>query len=527
MADSTLNITVKTDSKELQALVDRLNKGEVTVAQFNKEMRAMKQSAILGSQGLMDLKSVTAQVGDATATANGKMMKSYFTLGEELRRYYMSQRVSNRTMSEVTQTASQLGGMLGAGGLGSIVATAAQGFEQMEFAVSAAGIATKRLGGSIGEIGGKLLSMAGPLAGIAAGVGVLTLALTEQKKITDELNKSLEKGTELMIAGGKISKETQIEMLKRQLGQVGREGIAAGFIPSLLGKRSMMEDLMRQASDQANKAQEIQNKINGLLGDGNKLEHERIIALEEIYDWDTKDAKVQEEQVEEKKAIAQWQSTIAKSAREYQDAFLGKAFNRQPGKTKLGGVGLQGLPGVNIAQPIEEGISQAQIAVNSLTDSMQSGFQEATSYLAQGFAQAFGLGNSLLDRMISTFATSALTSLPGMIANLLTAGATGNIFTALGALLFDSGGTITEPVAGVGMKSGRPYQIAWNGQPERISPINSVGQAGRYGSQSGQSNERFIQAIGTVLNNSRLQAKGHDMVLVYDGAKRSQSERLY
>jgi hypothetical protein len=158
--------------------------------------------------------------------------------------------------------------------------------------------------------------------------------------------------------------------------------------------------------------------------------------------------------------------------------WLGK--ETKPGKV----AGIEKAANVGLIEPMTAGISQAQIAVNSLTDSMQNGFQEATSYLAQGFAQAFGLGNSLLDRMISTFATSALTALPGMIANLLTAGATGNIFTALGALIFDSGGTITEPVAGVGMKSGRPYQIAWNGQPERISPINSVGQAGRYGSQS-------------------------------------------
>ena len=36
---------------------------------------------------------------------------------------------------------------------------------------------------------------------------------------------------------------------------------------------------------------------------------------------------------------------------------------------------------------------------------------------------------------------------------------------------FDVGGTITEPIYGVGMQSGAPYQFAWNGAPETITPV--------------------------------------------------------
>ena len=241
----------------------------------------------------------------------------------------------------------------------------------------------------------------------------------------------------------------------------GVSGKPKGEIAEWFASGAMAPPFTKEMEDQAKVAKELAD-----------YEKERVVWLQKYWDLMQKTGE----------------QTIAEGLSK---RWLGK--EKKPGKVRMGfplygddpGGGIFTAGDVDETKPIEEGISGAQMAVNSLTDSMQNGFQEATSYLAQGFAQAFGLGNSLLDRMISTFATSALTALPGMIANLLTAGATGNIFTALGALLnLDSGGVITEPVAGVGMKSGRPYQIAWNGQPERISPINSVGQAGRYGSQS-------------------------------------------
>jgi hypothetical protein len=506
MADSTLNITVTTSGVE-------------TIEQIRKNIRELAKdrdktsTAELGQIGRYNsaIKEQRERVGELTAgavTANGKMMKSYFTLGEELRRYYMSQRVGNRTMSEVTQTASRLGSVLGMGGLGSIVGTAAQGFEQMEFAVSAAGIATKRMGGSLGELGEKLLSMAGPLAGMAAGIALAGLAIGEMKSVTKGLDDAIKNLNDAMIASGGVSKQMQIDMLKAQ-DAMEKHGLAITSVMSLVSKKTLQEDLLTQVLNQATEAQKRKNKEQALeneLNDKFFADAARDARLQ-MEERDAASAK-REPALKAAKELAEYEKERVVWLQKYWDLMqktgeqrIAEGFSKRwlgkeakPEKVGMGyygpnfkkGLFYQGdidstSPAEKIVEPMTEGISQAQMAVNTLTDSMQSGFQEATSYLAQGFQQAFGLGNSLLDRMIATFATSALTALPGMIANLMTAGATGNIFTALGAMIFDSGGVIQEPVAGVGMKSGRPYQIAWNGQPERISPINSVGQSGRYG----------------------------------------------
>ena len=124
MAETDLKITVTTDSTELQDLVSKLNKGDLTVKEYNKTLRALRDASVVGSKSQMDLKSVVTQVGEQTATANGKMMKSYFQTGEELRRFYREQRLGDRTMREATATIGGLGSMLGGEGIGRVVSSA-------------------------------------------------------------------------------------------------------------------------------------------------------------------------------------------------------------------------------------------------------------------------------------------------------------------------------------------------------------------------------------------------------------------
>src|SRR3990167_4523017 len=123
MADSQLHITVTTDDEGLRGLIAKLNSGNLTIKEYNKSLRDLRASSKIGSQGLLDLKEVQTQVADATAGSQGKMMRSYFKTGEELRRFYREQMVGNRTMREATQTVGVFGTMLGGEGLGKVVGT--------------------------------------------------------------------------------------------------------------------------------------------------------------------------------------------------------------------------------------------------------------------------------------------------------------------------------------------------------------------------------------------------------------------
>jgi hypothetical protein len=197
--------------------------------------------------------------------------------------------------------------------------------------------------------------------------------------------------------------------------------------------------------------------------------------------------------------------------------------------------GAKKIKGVSEEPVFEKEMSNAQRLSNQLGDSMTASFQEATSYLAQGFATAFGLGNSLLDRMIATFASSALMALPGLIANLASGGVTGNIFSVISAWMMASGGEVTTggplrfAAAGgnfnygklqniiVGEKGPELMQIGMNGvrviSNQNMQALNQMSQASRGG--GGGYNQQPI-----VLET---RIRGNDIVLVQ--AKSSMSRK--
>jgi len=97
------------------------------------------------------------------------------------------------------------------------------------------------------------------------------------------------------------------------------------------------------------------------------------------------------------------------------------------------------------------------------------------------------------------------------------AGATGNISTALGAMIFDDGGRVNEPVVGRGMHSGRMHSFAGDG-PDHISTvkqINSLGQSARYGGGGANNSPVVLET----------RIKGNDIVLVQAKAGRSRIGR--
>ena len=208
-----------------------------------------------------------------------------------------------------------------------------------------------------------------------------------------------------------------------------------------------------------------------------------------------------------------------------QDSTLARFQNLQDVK-RMGREDVYGLKGVGlksagmydatigIGESLKGELDKVKPEAELFSNTMAQGFREATNVLADGLQKALGLGDSLAERLLGTLLSGFLQL--GM--NYVTGG--------LGSVLgFAGGGMINEPVVGMGMRSRSIYTLAERG-PEYVSPAsaNRMGQQGRYGGGGG---ENLVSAIGAVLNRSQLKAKGRDVVLVYDGAKRSQMERLY
>lgn len=126
---------------------------------------------------------------------------------------------------------------------------------------------------------------------------------------------------------------------------------------------------------------------------------------------------------------------------------------------------------------------------DQFVENLQSGLQNATSTLAQGFVKAFGLGQGMLDQMLASIlgslAQAGISSLLSMIP-----GIGPFMGAALGGLSKGAAGmNLTEPVVGLG-KSGRAYMFGEDG-PETVSPVNKLGQQGRFGG-SASTNPTFI-----------------------------------
>lgn len=101
-----------------------------------------------------------------------------------------------------------------------------------------------------------------------------------------------------------------------------------------------------------------------------------------------------------------------------------------------------------LGQTIENEFIEKVIGANSL-------FQQFVGSVVSGIAQ-------IIEQIAASAAISGLLSLLGL-------GPFGSFFSQLSPVKFASGGTITEPVTGVGLHTGRSYMIGENG-PEDVVP---------------------------------------------------------
>ena len=301
MADSELNILVKVSGQgDFNKLIDKIKDGTASIDEQTKaiqlgtkmykswgaENQALKEGM---AQTISTIKDMKEKAVEPLVGAHGKMMKSYFTLGEQLRRYYMEQRIGNRTMSEVTRTASEMGQMFGADKLGSIVGNLTNQFQQMEFAISALGIAAKQGNATMQSFGAQLMAIAPYAAAAAAAIGAGIMVIQAQKQAIDDLNKSFERSFELLTQLKRISPEEQRKMLGEQRKGLGKEGLSmqwSALIPGA-GKEIAITNMLKEINDLKNKGLEIDIKDVAAIKEQLALESQRTkLAIMEEEMWE-------------------------------------------------------------------------------------------------------------------------------------------------------------------------------------------------------------------------------------------------
>lgn len=568
MADETaqLEVLVKISGesdaiKRFNSLIDKIRDGTASIDEMREAARfATKTFTSWGAEneilkkGMADtavtIKEKVAVQMEALATKNTKTMKSYFSLGQEMRKWFIEQRAGDRIMRESGQTVSMLGNIMGASGLSGIINTAQGSFQQMQFAVVAAGKSMEQAGGTVAGMGKTLVGAAGGIAGLVAVLSLAALAFKASADAQKEFEEAIDAYNEAVINSGRLTEE-EIEILrKRQLVSAQAKEVEVTWWKGIFGMQALYNDLLtktivketdvekkRKADEEAKwavkkKQLDEDQQIRDIAWDIEQSKRQELAAWREInaeakknkeIALSTKGAGVQAALMND--PIIAGLAKYSKEQRELSSLSPAMRFGVQKREFDQSmALGTEGLKRVSVGESIDwskkpreeqqKTFEEARSKASDFTLALADGFTSATDTLANGLSQAFSLGDSLLaqfaNQMISTMmsvgAKAAVKGILGMIPGL-------GSFAQL--LPFAAGGVITEPVVGVGLNTGRVHTFGERGQPEMVTPLNAVGQAGRLGSGG--------QGGGVVVLETRI--KGNDIVLVHSKASQARKGR--
>jgi hypothetical protein len=480
MADSGLHITVTTEDAKIAQFVGQLNSGELALGKVNKQLRDLKSAAIPGSQALKDLIDIQRQLGDQSRSTEAREQSLIGTIRQSRQERRLGMFAINESLHALE---------------------AATGSEN-QFAKAVSGGATAVFGikFALDAMGESMSKVALPIA-IAVGLWtVLRDLFGGSAEASKKLNEELKKQNETVIG--------LVENLEK-LGKVSRDQLKNFYQTQI--------EVLKAQNAQSKTVTNVQ-MVNGvpIVTKHDELAlspAERDENLKKITDFQLKQQALDKQDAEDQKKKTQelekQQQALEKSqqaAWSMAEAFRVAMNSLQPKSSKKNPIPFVDTKenGKSFSESLADEFSKGEKSASQFSKVLDQGISHSTNLLAEGFAKAFGLGNSLADRlleqMLSIAAQMAETYALQAAAMALTAGATGNIFTALGAMIFDEGGTINEPVVGRGMKSGLPYGFAMNGKPEQVSTLNQMGQASRGGGGGGAP---YVQVF-PIINSSGL-----------------------
>jgi regulator of replication initiation timing len=441
----------RTDKLNIQVKVEGASINQIKAA--IKEVDALKNAAKGGSAEFNKLSAESARLRTALGemqkqsfSANAKMKESYFSTGEELRRFYREQRLGDRTMREGVQTLQVFGSMLGEG-VGGAAGKAAGLFQQAEFAVNGLGIAAAGAKGKVSSFGQGLLSIAKPLTATIALLGAVAYQLDSLAKREKAATAAL---FESEFTLGKISKQKYYEGLKTQLKELLERSeeikkkrdfwAAAGFklIPSLFG---------------ISEADIIETKLaaNKLREEIKKFEAEGIV-LGEIIATGRRVDNVPSVNIN--RGLPTRMAPKGISAKALGGAIAGSGGVLSPITTTI--------------KDAKDDVTEFERAALSSLSNIRGSIDQN---IGQAFAENFGIAHTLFGSFISDMASKlfqfgASEAIRGIF----------SFIPAVGGFLnkilpFANGGTIYEPVIGRGLRSGSMYSIAERG-PEHITPMS-------------------------------------------------------
>lgn len=408
------------------------------VKEINKELLGLgltaPQAKIL-RQEMTQLKSAMDQAAGGT----GALMRSYFKLGEEGRRYQslirqerMEQRQTNFAINEGIGVVEAFTGKSKI--LSDVVGGSVNSFSGVSFAVKA--------------MGENFIKYATPLAAAAAGFFAVNKLLEMQEALTNNLIEAQKKHIELLHDLGKLSDEQYKKQLQRQLdiAKLEAKGGTTGFWPLLGanligGQAGMMKQIAADMITAENKVLEIEKLIKAV------------------------DENITKEKEKQLKAV---KTAAEKEAERYE-----KEFVRTGGlQVNLSNVAPVGRPRLSIlSQPLTFDSKQASsLAIaaaqfkaelndtSTVIDQFKGAMYDTTNILADSFVGLIK-GTMNLSQTFSYFTQSIINMILQMAAQRAAEGIVGTVLGAVGL------STQSAPM-----------------QP--MASINQMGQAGRFGSGS-------------------------------------------
>lgn len=471
MADDTLFIEVKAlglnTIKEVEDAVKKL-KAEVKSSTLGTGEYIAKESQLLALQE----KKIT--LNDRLATSQGKLMKSYFQTGEQIRHNLVASQNLGRVLQDMPY---------GIMGVANNIEPLITSFRNLRMEVGSAGAALKTM--FIGP-GGAMIAISAFVAALqfipmlfretTSEVGNLRLRLAELRKDYQEIYR-------LKMAS---SKEAMESPWWKKLLYGASLGVGLGGGAGMLSLLEPTEEQKLESDIAREEAKQALERGISKGGKDNQSEYQKY--REELY-----------------------QKWLAGSG--------GKgAYRVEPRGTFRAPVQRGVIKmGVDTVEPIRNAMMELttlqKASFESLSDSVNSFASDIRSEIGDAWEATFGEANSLFEKfmmnVVSTMgqiiaqrgAFSLLSLIPG--------------FGFLSSLGFASGGTISEPVAGVGLASGRAYTFGETG-PERVTPVG--GTHGRAGGGGNVGTE-----VAKALNGMQFRLDGKDIVLSYDKTKQMKS----
>lgn len=509
MPENEINIRVTTD-------------GAKTLGEIQTQLKNLKTAYKDAVQGTPEAEALKTQINQVSAAA--KAMNPNFTaMSQHIREARMEKRLLTFAAVELTQ------GITGV--TTSLVALVGGSEKTSEQVKSITGGFTSALSAGMGLkfaldlIGGSFAKFSGPIAIAVGGITLLGAIATANKKQVQELNKSIEDNTELLLKLGRITEEQYIKMLGLQKNAAEKESATGpGFFNLLFasltgGTTGMVNTALQDIYDTQNKTLQIESKITD---EKKKQKDEQQKQIAEQQKQSLEEKRLREESLSRATYQAQLLVELGSGSQAAVVAAIQKQLknetdiNRQlelriklnsaiqaqyveesekmtrnaltplpstsipgmstggkiatPGMVK---VGRAGIPEVQVS--FAEALQAEYVFQNSFTAGVNSMANEISMKIGTAFANMFGGAKTMLGSFVGAF----MDALSNIAAQVAAAGILNAIFPSLGLMggfHFAGGGMIEEPVIGRGLKSGKSYTFGEMGS-EMVTPISRMGQS--------------------------------------------------